>query len=64
MFTDTPVNDILNNKNIVLVLTGKGGHVGFMQGGLPFGRTLMDHTLIQFTNAVFSNRDLVNEISL
>ena len=61
---DSPVDDILNNKNITLVLTGRGGHVGFMQGGLPFGRTLMDHALIQFSNAVFSNQDLLNEITL
>lgn len=60
---DTPVDDILNNKNIVLAFTGRGGHLGFMQGGVPLGRTLMDHTLIQFSNAVFSNQDLLNQIT-
>jgi len=59
-----PKGDILNNKNIVLALTGKGGHLGFMQGGLPFGKTLMDRILIQFSNAIFSNQDLLNEITL
>ena len=61
--TDTPVDDILNNNNIILVHTSKGGHLGFMQGWLPFGKTLMDHALIQFSNAVFSNQDLLNQLT-
>ena len=58
-----PEDDILNNENITLAITSKGGHVAFMQGALPFGKNLMDHTLMQFTKAMFHHQHELQQSS-
>jgi len=59
-----PKDDILNNEHITLAMTNKGGHVAFLQGASPFGKTLMDHTLIQFTKAMFHHQHELRQSSL
>ncbi len=43
------------NRHLMLVTTRRGGHIGFMDRLFPFGKTLMDRALIEFTTAVFEH---------
>ena len=43
------------NPNLMLVTTRRGGHIGFIQGWLPFRKTFMDKLLAQFLVAVLQH---------
>lgn len=48
-----PEDAILHNCNIALVVTRRGGHIGFLEGLLPSPKTVVDKALVQFAVAVF-----------
>ncbi len=50
-----PEEEAKYNTNLMLVTTERGGHIGFMEGVLPFKKTLIDRALIQFALAVFEH---------
>lgn len=53
-----PTREAETNPNLVLVVTKRGGHIGFMEGFLPIGKCWMDKVLIQFANTVFEHDSL------
>uniref|UniRef100_A0A183T9M0 Hydrolase_4 domain-containing protein n=1 Tax=Schistocephalus solidus TaxID=70667 RepID=A0A183T9M0_SCHSO len=52
-----PVDAISQSSHIVLVLTKRGGHIGFLNGLSPKGPNLMDRAAAEFCSAVFENLD-------
>ena len=48
-----PAERIANCDNVGLLLTHTGGHVGFLEGLLPFGRGYMDRVYKTFIKAAF-----------
>lgn len=48
-----PEDDVLNNNNIALIVTRRGGHIGFLEGLVPSPKTVMNKALTQFALAVF-----------
>ena len=50
----------MSNPNLILVTTRKGGHIGFMEGLLPVGKTLMDRVLVQLATALFEHKDFLS----
>ena len=54
-----PKEAAMFNPNLILVTTKRGGHIGFIEGLLPVGKTLMDRVLVQFANAVFNHEDFL-----
>ncbi len=55
VFVVIPEEGARNNPNLMLVTTRRGGHIGFMEGLLPFKKNLMDRVLIQYSQAVFEH---------
>ena len=53
--TAIPVEIAHANHNLVLVTTRTGGHIGFLQGLLPFWKNYMDTLLVQFLTAVLKH---------
>ena len=54
-----PKKAAMCNPNLILVTTRKGGHIGFMEGLLPVGKTLMDRVLVQLATALFKHEDFL-----
>lgn len=54
-----PVEDIARSDYITMVLTERGGHVGFIDTMLAQGGCYMDRMFSQYVNAVFTNSDLL-----
>ncbi|BHF84156.1 Phospholipase abhd3 [Sparganum proliferum] len=52
-----PLNAISQSSHVVLVLTKRGGHIGFLNGLSPKGTNLMDRAAAEFCFAVFENLD-------
>lgn len=48
-----PVERIKHCDNVALLLTHTGGHVGFLEGLIPYGRGYMDRVYKHFIQAVF-----------
>ena len=46
------------NSNLILITTGRGGHIGFMDRALPFGKCLMDRVLVQFVQLTLKHNAL------
>eukprot|EP00300_Choanocystis_sp_HF-7_P002118 c11654_g1_i2.p2 GENE.c11654_g1_i2~~c11654_g1_i2.p2 ORF type:complete len:193 (+),score=52.29 c11654_g1_i2:1198-1776(+) len=55
-------DQICRNKNIIAMLTKRGGHVGWYEGGLPFGNTLAERAIVSFISAVFDSHSQTNFI--
>ena len=54
--TGVPEEVAHENANLVLVTTRSGGHMGFLQGLLPFRKNYMDTVLVQFLTAVLQHK--------
>ncbi|KAL7054842.1 hypothetical protein AAHC03_024316 [Spirometra sp. Aus1] len=52
-----PLKAISQSSHVVLVLTKRGGHIGFLNGLSPKGANLMDRAAAEFCFAVFENLD-------
>lgn len=52
-----PVDIVKSLPNIALLVTTRGGHIGFLEGMFPRHRNYMDRVLAQFIKAVFEHRD-------
>ena len=48
-----PEDDVMSNNNIALIVTRRGGHIGFLEGLLPSPKTMMNKALVQFALGVF-----------
>lgn len=57
--TVLPEEGARSNPHLMLVTTRRGGHIGFMEGLMPFRKNLMDRALIQFSTAVFEHNAFV-----
>ncbi len=57
-FPGLPVEEAKENPNLILAITKTGGHIGFADRFLPFGKCLMDRILVQFANTVFEHDTL------
>ncbi|VDM35355.1 unnamed protein product [Hydatigera taeniaeformis] len=44
-------------SRVVLALTRHGGHIGFLAGLLPTGRSLLDRAVPEFVSAVFQHAE-------
>lgn len=53
-----PKEQARKNPNLILITTGRGGHIGFMDSMLPFGKCLMDRVLIQFAQLTLKHNAL------
>ena len=53
MYVALPLEEAEKNPNLVLAVLDRGGHIGFVDSFLPFGKCWMDKILLQFVNAVF-----------
>eukprot|EP00301_Raphidiophrys_heterophryoidea_P023151 c7119_g1_i1.p1 GENE.c7119_g1_i1~~c7119_g1_i1.p1 ORF type:complete len:623 (+),score=147.69 c7119_g1_i1:48-1871(+) len=50
----------LENTNVIVMRTKRGGHVGWYEGILPFGDTLIERTFVDFTSAVLDSHSHTN----
>jgi len=51
---------VCENPNLIVMRTRRGGHVGWYEGILPFGDTLVEHTFVDFTSAVLDSHSHTN----
>jgi len=56
-----PVDDINKTENLALVLTERGGHVGFIDTFFARGDCYMDRMFEQYVTAAFNNQDLLKQ---
>lgn len=54
-----PVEDIAKSDYITMVLTERGGHVGFIDTMFAQGSCYMDRMFSQYVDAVFTNSHLL-----
>ncbi|MBN3318605.1 ABHD3 Phospholipase, partial [Atractosteus spatula] len=50
-----PVEQAQQLPNVALLVTARGGHIGFLEGLFPRGESYMDRLFGQFVQAVFEN---------
>lgn len=51
-----PLKDVSGaGSRIVLAVTRRGGHIGFLSGLLPTGPSLVDRAVSQFVSAIFQH---------
>ncbi|CAD5123874.1 DgyrCDS12181 [Dimorphilus gyrociliatus] len=48
-----PIEEAKNCENVAIVVTAKGGHIGFMEGLWPTGANYMDSVFAEYINAIF-----------
>lgn len=56
-----PVKEATKNNHIAMVITDRGGHIGFLEGVYPRGRTYMHRWMSQYVDAVFRHGLLKHE---
>ena len=57
-----PVDDIAKSEHLALVLTERGGHVGFIDTFFGRGTTYMDKLFKQYVCAVFEHQEILKDI--
>jgi len=50
-----PIEECKKNKNTILILTKRGGHVGFSEGLIPIGKNWVDHLIIDLLGVLKEN---------
>lgn len=50
-----PLKEAQNSNNLAIVLTARGGHIGFLEGTVPESMTYMCRWVSQYVHAVFSH---------
>ncbi|XP_069013731.1 phospholipase ABHD3 isoform X2 [Embiotoca jacksoni] len=58
-----PVEAVKQNPNLALLITGHGGHIGFLEGLWPRQSTYMDRVFKQFVKAVIEQGSRLNDLS-
>ena len=59
-FLAIPESLFLKNSSIAVVITKYGGHIGFLEGLSPFGKTWMNRFLAECLSLISENpRDLI-----
>ena len=54
LFTAIPIEEALKEgENILLVVTPYGGHLGFLEGLLPYDKGYDDRLMSEYVDAVF-----------
>lgn len=54
-FSSIPVKEIMDNQHIAVVVTSRGGHIGFLDGIFPSARGFMDRLFSQYVSVIFEN---------
>ncbi|XP_066990184.1 phospholipase ABHD3-like [Macrobrachium rosenbergii] len=57
-----PIDRANQSSHVALVVTSRGGHVGFLEGLFPYTTFYGDRLLRQYVSGVFSNLDKMEEI--
>ncbi|TSL47545.1 Protein ABHD1 [Bagarius yarrelli] len=56
-----PVALVQRSRNVALLVTSHGGHIGFLEGLFPHGKGYMDRVFSQFVRAAFEHREDLKE---
>ena len=56
--TAIPEDKARTHSNLILVTTSRGGHIGFMDSPLPFGKCYMDRVLVEFAQLTLKHNAL------
>ena len=54
-FPAIPVKDAEENENVAIIVTSRGGHIGFMEGIFPRHKNYMYRLFRQYMDAIFKH---------
>lgn len=57
-----PVEAAKKSSHVAIVVTSRGGHIGFMEGVIPTNTYYSDRLYKQLVSSVFSNLDRMKEV--
>ncbi|XP_078449936.1 phospholipase ABHD3-like isoform X2 [Lampetra fluviatilis] len=58
-----PVEAARSNPRVALLVTSSGGHIGFLEGLVPRGRSYMDRVFAEFTRAALEHAGELEELT-
>ncbi|XP_037073675.1 phospholipase ABHD3-like isoform X1 [Pollicipes pollicipes] len=56
-----PLEAVQKTSHVAIVLTSHGGHIGFMEGMLPFGQNYIDRIFAEYCRAALANPELIQQ---
>ena len=62
MVAGIPVEAAEKSSHVAIVVTSRGGHIGFMEGMIPTNTYYSDRLYKQLVSAVFANLDQVADV--
>ena len=60
---DQPIDEVEGSPNVALLLTKRGGHIGFMEGFLPLLPYFLENLLHQYLSSIIKLHNVRKELS-
>ncbi|KAF0306306.1 Phospholipase ABHD3 [Amphibalanus amphitrite] len=60
-FNGVPLEQVKQTSHVAIVMTSHGGHIGFMEGMLPFRQNYIDRVFAEYCRAALANPELIQQ---